>query len=67
MAGEAYMVGEQGPEPFIPDQNGTIFPHGAGGRGDVHIHIDRGAYIDGPSIDILANAVALRLGYTTGR
>jgi hypothetical protein len=32
--GEPYWVGEQGPEPFIPDQNGTIVPHGAAtGRG----------------------------------
>jgi hypothetical protein len=24
------MVGERGPEPFIPDTNGTIIPNGAG-------------------------------------
>ena len=40
-AGEAYMVGENGPEPFIPDTNGYILP--AGSRGgvvnlSVHIH-----------------------------
>lgn len=27
--GMPYMVGEEGPEPFIPDQNGTIVPTGA--------------------------------------
>lgn len=32
-AGRAYMVGEHGPEPFVPDRDGTIIPHGAmGGR-----------------------------------
>ncbi len=29
MAGQAYLVGESGPEPFIPNQNGTILPHSA--------------------------------------
>jgi phage-related minor tail protein len=27
-AGQAYMVGEHGPEPFIPSTNGTIIPTG---------------------------------------
>ncbi len=30
---------------------------------EVHIHIDQGAYIDGPSTDHLANVIAQRLGY----
>ena len=29
--GEAYLVGEDGPEPFIPDTNGAIIPNGGGG------------------------------------
>lgn len=28
-AGLTYLVGEQGPEPFVPSTNGTILPHGA--------------------------------------
>jgi hypothetical protein len=28
-AGQAYMVGERGPELFVPPSNGTILPHGA--------------------------------------
>jgi hypothetical protein len=28
-AGTAYLVGERGPEPFIPDTNGTILPTGS--------------------------------------
>ena len=35
-AGTPYMVGEEGPEPFIPDVSGTILPHSAiGGGGTV--------------------------------
>ncbi len=30
-AGRAYLVGEQGPEPFIPDTSGTIIPNAAMG------------------------------------
>ncbi len=30
MAGSPYMVGENGPELYVPSQNGTIIPHGAG-------------------------------------
>jgi hypothetical protein len=26
-AGQPYIVGERGPEPFIPDESGTILPH----------------------------------------
>lgn len=36
-AGHPYMVGEHGPEPFIPPTNGTIIPNGAmGGGGNVY-------------------------------
>ncbi|MBE3143682.1 MAG: hypothetical protein IMZ61_07145 [Planctomycetes bacterium] len=31
--GRGYMVGENGAEPFFPDQNGTILPHGSGAGG----------------------------------
>lgn len=39
-AGKMYMVGEKGPEPFIPNTSGTIIPNGAlaGGRGDTNIY-----------------------------
>jgi hypothetical protein len=65
--GESYTVGEQGPETFTPNQGGSITPFG-GGRGlVVHNHFE-GIYAgDGPSLDILANKIALRLGYATGR
>lgn len=46
-AGKMYMVGERGPEPFIPNTSGTIIPNGAlaGGKGTtIHqtINVDGG-------------------------
>lgn len=39
-AGQGYIVGERGPELFVPQQSGNIVPNGAGGQqGDVHIHV----------------------------
>lgn len=45
LANRPIMVGENGPEPFVPRTAGTIFPTGSmGGGGDTHFHIDaRGA------------------------
>jgi hypothetical protein len=34
--GRPNLVGENGPELFIPDQGGTIVPNGAGGGGNLH-------------------------------
>ena len=33
-AGTSYVVGERGPELFVPNTAGTIVPHGGGGRGN---------------------------------
>ncbi len=35
MAGRPYMVGEQGPELFVPGRSGGIVPNGAGGGGTI--------------------------------
>lgn len=66
-AGETYTVGERGPETLVMgDGGGSIIPHGAG-RAEIHIHMD-GIYAgDGPSLDRLANLIAQRLSYVTGR
>jgi hypothetical protein len=32
-SGTAYVVGEKGPELFVPGRSGTIVPNGVGGRG----------------------------------
>lgn len=45
-SGKAYLVGENGPEPFIPSTSGTIIPNDAFGGGDSHYYtVDaRGAH-----------------------
>ena len=44
-AGQGYLVGERGPEPFFPGVNGMIFPNSAlagaaPAGGDITINID---------------------------
>lgn len=38
MAGSAYVVGERGPEVFVPGASGTIIPNGAGG-GNITVNV----------------------------
>lgn len=38
-AGMAYMVGESGPELFVPGRNGSIVPNGAGGGTVINISV----------------------------
>ena len=38
-SGTAYVVGERGPELFVPNTAGRIVPNGAGGGGDMHVSI----------------------------
>lgn len=45
-AGQAYVVGERGPELFMPNVNGTIVPNGAGGN----VSITQNNYIEGSNI-----------------
>lgn len=74
-------VGERGPELVDLPQGSYVYnntrsmqmaqEHGTGtpvaSKGnEVHIHIDRGAFIDGPSVDRLANAITQRLRYAPG-
>lgn len=48
-AGAPYVVGERGPELFVPSGSGDIVPSGAlGGGGDIHLHFVNP--MDGPSI-----------------
>jgi len=37
--GRAYMVGERGPELFVPTASGQVVAHGAGGARDVRVSI----------------------------
>lgn len=38
-SGVGYVVGEKGPELFVPNSSGGIVPNGAGGRGMTVIHV----------------------------
>lgn len=38
-AGHPYMVGERGPEPFIPSSNGTIIPNNQIGGANVQVNV----------------------------
>lgn len=44
-AGKAYVVGERGPEVFVPSGGGSIVPNGAGG-GVVQVHVVPTPYFD---------------------
>ncbi|NML89995.1 MULTISPECIES: tail tape measure protein [unclassified Sphingobium] len=37
--GRAYVVGERGPEVFVPTASGQVVPHGGGGARDVRVNI----------------------------
>lgn len=60
-SGRPYVVGERGPELFVPSTSGAIVPNGGGA---VQIHIMEGSQVSVGSrgdIDSLAEAVAQRL------
>lgn len=55
--GSWYMVGENGPEPFVPDSAGTIHPNSSlrGGRGGITVHAP--LYLTG-AVDLATKAEA---------
>lgn len=60
-AGTPYLVGEKGPEMFIPTRSGRINTNAslrAAGRGDVHLHINGPVYGDRQQLDALAERLA---------
>lgn len=63
-AGGAYLVGERGPELFVPGQHGTI---GAPGGGAVNVHFHLGAGADASAVSRhqgqIAAAVARAVAY----
>jgi hypothetical protein len=64
-AGQSYLVGERGPEMFTAGSSGNITPNGAGGGITININNPLGG--DGPYWDKVANQIAQRLTYATGR
>lgn len=59
-AGRLYLVGERGPETFVPNSNGTIVPNGAGGGNvTVNVSVNAGAFMgDRADAMRLANELA---------
>jgi hypothetical protein len=60
-AGQPRLVGENGPELDIPNHSGTIIPNGALGGTVININLDRGVFIDGPSVEVLTRNIVQRL------
>lgn len=60
MAGMPYMVGERGPEMFVPSTAGNIIPNGAGGAGGMNVDITINA-VPGMDVTAVANAVIARM------
>jgi phage-related minor tail protein len=58
-AGGAYLVGEQGPEMFVPHGMGEIRPAAGGGGVTVHLHLPQGS--DGASIQRSEQQIAAAL------
>jgi uncharacterized protein YqgQ len=60
-SGKAYLVGERGPEIFMPSASGTIIPNGAGGGGmNVSVSVDASgsrAQGDGDQALAVGNAI----------
>ena len=48
--GQSYVVGEHGPERFVPAVAGNINPHAAVSTGDVTINVDMGSQAGGPNV-----------------
>jgi hypothetical protein len=68
-ANQPYIVGEQGPEWFVPGSSGAVMPNGTlpgsrsgGGAGQTVINV-YGTVIDGPALDRFTNEIARRLRY----
>jgi hypothetical protein len=64
-AGQGYIVGEQGPEYFVPRQSGSIIPNGAGGAGGKTINVTfnySGQQLDEQSVVAALNKVAYLYG-----
>jgi len=71
-AGGVYRVGESGPETLVMGSGGGMVIPGGGSSStthatSIHIHIDSGAFIDGPSVDRLANLILQRVRFAPGK
>ncbi len=60
MAGNPYIVGERGPELFVPSASGKIIPNGAmaGGGSAVIVNVNGGNYLDRDAARMFGNELA---------
>lgn len=65
-AGRAYLVGERGPELFVPGASGGIVPNGGGGS-VININFPAGANVDRSTASQVAAAVARQLSVAQRR
>jgi phage-related minor tail protein len=63
MAGQGYLVGEKGPELFMPGRSGGIAPAGTfGGLGNIVVNVDAGGSNvqgDGAQANALGKAIGI--------
>jgi hypothetical protein len=60
-SGTAYVVGERGPELFVPGKSGTIVPNGAGGGTTINLTVNGAIDAEGTArtiINVLNNSAA---------
>ena len=50
MGGSSYIVGERGPELFVPGQSGSVIPNGGGGRGGGGGNVNLSVTISGAAV-----------------
>jgi hypothetical protein len=62
-SGQPYLVGEQGPELFVPAAGGTIVPHGSSGGASytVNIHVTQPLGTPAQIADVVGRAVMANL------
>lgn len=66
-AGRAYLVGERGPELFVPGASGGIVPNGAMGGATININMPAGSNVDRSTASQVAAAVARQLSIAQRR
>lgn len=63
--GTAYLVGEQGPEMFVPTGNGSIIPNNRMGGSSITINISGNTLLDSRAAEKIGNMITDKLGLTT--
>jgi hypothetical protein len=65
--GRAYLVGEQGPELFVPRSAGGIVPNGAGVTNNITVNLPQGSNVTRETGEQIAAAVARKLAQASRR